>query len=81
MVDEAKKVGISENQVVDWQSKAINQLSFNVPDFWFMDWFFLGIPMNWLLLGMLLLSGLVVLLGWKLRAAIFRIHYSSLSEA
>ena len=37
--------------------------------------------MKWLLLGMLLLSGLVVLLGWKLRAAIFRIHYSSLSEA
>jgi hypothetical protein len=40
MVDEAKKVGISDNQVVDWQSKALDQLSFNVPDFWFLYWFF-----------------------------------------
>jgi hypothetical protein len=42
MVDEAKKVGISDNQVVDWQSKALDQLSFNVPDFWFLYWFFWG---------------------------------------
>jgi len=80
MVDEAKKVGISEKQIVDWQSKAVDQLSFNVPDFWFIYWYFLGVPIEWLIFGMLLLSGLVILLGWKLRAAIFRISSARTSK-
>jgi hypothetical protein len=72
MVDEAKQVGISENQVIDWQSKAVNQLSFNIPDFWFVYLWFLGVPSGLLLGSFLTLAAMLVGVGLKLQAELRR---------
>lgn len=74
MVDEAKQVGMSENQVIDWQSKAVNQLSFNIPDFWFFYLWFLGVPSGLLLGSFLTLAAMLVGVGLKLQAELRRVQ-------
>ena len=52
--------------IIDWQSWAVHMLSFNVPDFWFIYFLFLRIPMEVVLISVLILvifiSAMLVLL-------------------
>lgn len=43
-----------------WQSGAVGLLSSNVPDFWFVYLWFLGLPTGWLAVAVLMLAGAVV---------------------
>lgn len=80
MVNETRQAGMSEQQIVDWQSKAVDQLSFNVPDFWFVYLWFLGVPGNWLLVSFLALAVMLVGAGLKLRTDLGRGQHFPKSE-
>ncbi|MEA3375487.1 MAG: hypothetical protein U9R72_04740 [Chloroflexota bacterium] len=54
----------------DWQSEAVGLLSFNVPDFWFVYLWFLGVSPRWLISVALLLSGTAVGAALQLRQAL-----------
>jgi len=49
-----------ELPLCDWQSEAVGLLSFNVPDFWFVYLWFLGLPTGWLASVVLILSGVAI---------------------
>jgi hypothetical protein len=54
----------------DWQTVAVELLSFNVPDFWFVYLWFLGMPTGWLITGVVLLSAVAVRAALQLRGAL-----------
>jgi hypothetical protein len=51
----------------DWQSEAVGLLSFNAPDFWFVQLWFLGVPVGWLIGVALVLVSVAVGATLRLR--------------
>jgi hypothetical protein len=51
----------------DWQSATVARLSFNVPDFWFVYLWLLGLPVPWLSCAMLILLGSAGVAAFRLR--------------
>jgi len=54
----------------DWQSEAVGLLSFNVPNFWFVQLWFLQVPAVWLFGIGLVLVGMAVSAALRLRRAL-----------
>ena len=54
----------------DWQSEAVEVLSFNVPDFWCVHLWFLGLPVGWLVGVVLMLSSVAAGTALQLRQAL-----------
>lgn len=57
---------------VDWQSEAVGLLSFNVPDFWFVYLWFLGVEVQWLVGVGLILAGVATGTAVRLRRVLRR---------
>ncbi|MDY6876037.1 MAG: hypothetical protein SWK90_07560 [Chloroflexota bacterium] len=56
--------------IKDWQSKAVGVLSFNVPDFWCVYLWFLGLPVGWLIGVALVLFSVAAGTALQLRRAL-----------
>jgi hypothetical protein len=59
-----------ESAPFDWQSEAVGLLSFNAPNFWFVQLWFLRVPAAWLLGVGLVLVGMAVGATLRLRRAL-----------
>jgi hypothetical protein len=57
----------AELALYDWQSEAVGLLSFNAPDFWFVQLWFLGVTTGWLVSFALFLVGVAVGATLRLR--------------
>jgi hypothetical protein len=60
------------SRLSDWQSQAVGSLSFNVPDFWFVYLWFLGLPASWLAGIALALASTATAAALRLREALAR---------
>ena len=59
-----------QSSLWDWQSQAVGLLSFNVPDFWFVYLWFLGLPAIWLAGAAWILASVAAGAALQLRRAL-----------
>jgi len=78
LIDQTEIAESGKISIIDWQSKAVDRLSFNLPDFWFIYWYFFGISIHLLISWVVVFLGIILWMSWTLRTILLPIKELSI---